>query len=243
MISLFTSCQKPHSTGANGTLAHEFSDKEFTGRIDNRLSSVFLSLFVLVLLVGGSSLYLLSSHLLKANAIAKQREQVHIVEQIDSYLQHFTSEIQLAQLQGRTIPTALINTSLTDLEALLTRYQDLGGSERNFKEMSQMIAEAEGAAANFVGQTRDGARQSRAQANTRDLEVMEAIQQRIQLFADRVSMEHDAIEDALVSQTRQRMRMTIGFNVGLVLIGVFFLLWAKRYFHHAIALPLRQLVE
>src|SRR5262245_13945910 len=149
MISLFTSWQKPHSTGENGTLAREFSDKEFTGRIDHRLSFVFFSLFMLVLLVGGSSLYLLSSHLLKANAIAKQREQVHIVEQIDSYLQHFTSEIQLAQLQGRTMPTSLVNTSLKDLEALLTRYQDLGGSERNLLEMRQMIAETEGAAASF----------------------------------------------------------------------------------------------
>jgi nitrate/nitrite-specific signal transduction histidine kinase len=39
------------------------------------------------------------------------------------------------------------------------------------------------------------------------------------------------------------MRITIGFNVALVLIGVFFLLGAKRYFHRAIASPLRQLVE
>jgi nitrate/nitrite-specific signal transduction histidine kinase len=243
MTSLFALRQKPYATSGSGTVARESSDKEFTGRIDRRLSSVFFSLFMLVILVGGSTLYLLSSHLLKANAIAKQREQVHIVEQIDRYLQHFTSEIQLAQLQGRTIPTSLINTSLKDLEALLARYQDLGGSERNFQEMRQMIAEAEGAAANFVGQARDGARQSHAEANTHDLEVMEAIQQRIQLFADRVSMEHDAIEDELVSQTRQRMRMTIGFNLALVLIGVFFLLGAKRYFHQAIALPLRQLVE
>jgi len=243
MISLFTSCQKPHSTGENGTLAREFSDKEFTGRIDHRLSFVFFSLFMLILLVGGSSLYLLSSHLLKANAIAKQREQVHIVEQIDSYLQHFTSEIQLAQLQGRTMPTSLVNTSLKDLEALLTRYQDLGGSERNLLEMRQMIAETEGAAASFVGQARAGALRSPAQANTHDLEVMEAIQQRIQLFTDRVSMEHDAIENELVSQTRQRMKMTIGFNVALVLIGVVFLLGAKRYFHRAIASPLRELVD
>src|SRR5215510_13525982 len=238
MISLFALRQNPYVTSEGGTVAREFSDKEFTGRIDHRLSFVFFSLFMLVLLVGGSSLYLLSSHLLKADAIAKQREQVHIVEQIDRYLQHFTSEIQLAQLQGRTIPTSLVNTSLKELEALLIRYQDLGGSEQNLQEMRQIIAEAEGATAKFVSKAR-----SRVQASTHDLEVMEAIQQRIQLFTDRVSMEHDAIEDALVSQTRQRMRMTIGFNVALVLIGGFFLLAAKRYFHQAIALPLRQLVE
>src|SRR5215475_8831310 len=243
MISLFALRYKPYSTSESGTVARESSGKEFTGRIDHRLSFVFVFLFLLVLLVGGSSLYLLSAHLLKADAIAKQSEQVHIVEQIDRYLQHFTSEIQLAQLQGRMIPTSLVNTSLKDLEALLTRYEDLGGSERNLQEMRQMIAEAEGAAASFVGQAGAGALRSPAQANTHDLEVMEAIQQRIQLFTDRVSMEHDAIEDELVSQTRQRMKMTIGFNVALVFIGVVFLLGAKRYFHRAIASPLRELVD
>jgi len=243
MISLFALRHKPYSTSESGTVARESSGKEFTGRIDHRLSFVFVFLFLLVLLVGGSSLYLLSAHLLKADAIAKQSEQVHIVEQIDRYLQHFTSEIQLAQLQGRMIPTSLINTSLKDLEALLTRYQDLGGSERNLQEMRQIITEAEGAAANFVRRAQEGVAPSRAQPNTHDLEVMEGIQQRTQVFADRITLEHEAIEDELVSQTRERMRMTIGFNVGLVLIGVFFLLWAKRYFHRAIALPLRQLVE
>jgi signal transduction histidine kinase len=243
MISLFALRQKPYSTSESGTVTREFSDKEFTGRIDHRLSFVFASLFMLVLSVGGSSLYLLSAHLLKADAIAKQSEQIHIVEQIDRYLQHFTSEIQLAQLQGRRIPTSQINTSLQDLEALLTRYQNFGGAERNLQELRQIIAEAEGAAANFAGQARESAARSRAQANTHDLEVMEAIQQRIQLFTDRITVEHQAIEDELALQTRQRMRMTIGFNVALVLIGVFFLLAAKRYFHRAIALPLRQLVE
>src|SRR5215475_10646268 len=125
MISQFALRQKPYSTSESGTVTRESSWKEFTGRIDHKLSFVFVSLFVLVLLVGGSSLYLLSAHLLKADAIAKQSEQVHIVEQIDRYLQHFTSEIQLAQLQGRTISTSLINASLKDLEGLLTRYQDL----------------------------------------------------------------------------------------------------------------------
>ena len=198
---------------------------------------------MLVLLVGGTSLYLLGSHLFKSDTIAKQSAQVHIVQQIDRYLQHFTSEIQLAQLQGKAIPTSLINTSLKELEALVTRYQDFGGAERNLQEIRQIIAETEGAAVNFVAQAREGAASSRAQASTHDLEVMEAIQQHIQLFTDRVSVEHEAIEDELVLQTRQRMRMMIAFNVALVLIGVVFLLGAKRYFHHAIALPLRQLVK
>jgi signal transduction histidine kinase len=243
MVSLFALRQRLYSTNWNIAVTGEPSDTEFTGRIDHRLSFVFVSLFTLVLMVGGTSLYLLSSHLLKSDAITKQSEQVHVVEQIDRYLQRFTSEIQLAQLQGRTIPTSLITTSLRDLETLLTRYTDSGGAERNLQEMRQIITEAERAAANIVGRSRLGAASSRAQANIHDLEVMEAIQQRIQVFTDRMSVEHEAIEDQLVAETRQRMRTTIVFNVALVLIGVLFLLAAKRYFHCAIVLPLRQLVE
>lgn len=44
---------------------------ELTGRIDHRLSFVFGSLFILVLMVGGISLYLLGSLLLKSEEIAR----------------------------------------------------------------------------------------------------------------------------------------------------------------------------
>jgi len=222
---------------------NDSSRTEFTGRIDRRLSFVFVSLFILVLLVGGSSLYLLSSHLLKSDVIARQSEQVHTVERIDRRLQYFTSQVQLAQLQNKTIPGSLIRTSMTDFETLLTLYKNVGGSDRNIQEMRQMITDAERVAERIVGQSQNGPERSRSDVDTRALEAMEAIQQRIQGFTDRISVEHERIEDQLVSETRQKMRMTIGFNVALVLIGTVFLLASRRYFHHAIALPLRQLAE
>src|SRR2546428_6049285 len=222
---------------------NDSSRTEFTGRIDRRLSFVFVSLFILVLLVGGSSLYLLSSHLLKSNVIARQSEEVHTVERIDKTLQYFTSQVQLAQLQNKTIPGSLIRTSMTDFETLLTLYKNVGGSDRNIQEMRQMITDAERVAERIVGQSQNGPERSRSDVDTRALEAMEAIQQRIQGFTDRISVEHERIEDQLVSETRQKMRMTIGFNVALVLIGTVFLLASRRYFHHAIALPLRQLAE
>ncbi len=127
----------PHTYRANSqsVAQNDSSRTEFTGRIDRRLSFVFVSLFILVLLVGGSSLYLLSSHLLKSDVIARQSEQVHTVEQIDRRLQYFTSQVQLAQLQNKTIPGSLIRTSMTDFETLLTLYKNVGGSDRNIQEM------------------------------------------------------------------------------------------------------------
>ena len=243
MLSVFSLFRTPPPAKGSGIVSPDAPRTEFRGRIDRRLSFVFVSLFILVLVVGGTSLYLLSSHLLKSDVIARQSEQVHIVEEIGKHLQHFTSEIQLAQLQRRAISDSLVKTSLRDFETLLALYKESGGPERNIEEMREIITDVEHVAARIVGQMQDNVSRSRSDVNTHDLEVIEAIQQRIQVFTDRISMEHERIEDRLDSETRRKMRMTIGFNVALVLIGTLFLLASKRYFHRAIVLPLRQLAE
>ena len=243
MSSVFSLFRTLPPTKGSGIVPPDATSTEFRGRIDHRLSVVFASLFILVLVVGGTSFYLLRSHLLKSDVIARQSEQIELVEQIESRLQSFTAEIQLAQLQGRAIPDSLIKTSLKDVDTLLALYKKSGGTTRNIEEMQQMIADAERVATKIVSRMQDGLERPGSEVNIHDLEVMEAIQHRIQVFADRVSMEHESVEDLLVSETRRKMRMTMGFNVALVLIGTFFLLVSKRYFHRAIVLPLRQLAE
>jgi hypothetical protein len=132
------------------TTAKEVVAEEFAGRIDRKLSIVFVSLFLLVLLVGGSSLYLLSSHLLKSDVIARQSEQIDIVEQISRRLEAFASMIQLAHLRGQTVPDFQITASLADLDAHLNLYKDKGGAERNIRELRQMVADAEGVAVRML---------------------------------------------------------------------------------------------
>ena len=198
------------------------SQSDFTGRIDRRLSFVYISLFVLLLIVGGASLYLLGSHLIKSAAISRQSEQIHIVEQIDRHLQTFTSAIQLAHLQGNTITNHYLEDSSRQFETLLTLYRNSGGSERNILEMRQMISDAESVTAAIANRMRNNLNPT-PPVNTHDLTVMESIQQRIQSFTERVSAEHERVEDELVSGTRAKMRLIIGFNIALVLIGTVFL--------------------
>jgi len=96
--------------------------------------------------VGGSSFYLLRSHLLKSDVISKQSKQIELVEALGSRLQSFTAEIQMAQLQGRPIPDFLLKSSVTDFEKLLTLYEKSGGTRENIHEMQQIIADARGLA-------------------------------------------------------------------------------------------------
>ena len=153
------------------------SQSDFTGRIDRRLSLVYISLFVLLLIVGGASLYLLGSHLIKSAAISRQSEQIHIVEQIDRHLQTFTSAIQLAHLQGNTITNHYLENSSRQFETLLTLYRNSGGSERNILEMRQMISDAESVTAAIANRMRNN-NDPTPPVNTHDLTVMESIQQR-----------------------------------------------------------------
>jgi NarL family two-component system sensor histidine kinase LiaS len=212
----------------------------FTGRIDQRLSLAFVSLFILVYALGGVSLYLLASHLIKSAVISRQSEQVHIVEQIDRRLQDFTSRTQLAHLQGTRIPASAIESSSRDFESFLTRYRRAGGPAANINELRQMIEDAEHIASTIV---RRDSYQAGNTVNTHDLAAMETIQQRIQAFTERLTEEHERVEDQLVSETHHKMRLIIGFNVALVLLGTVFLLALRRYFNYAIAAPLRKLAE
>jgi hypothetical protein len=77
---------------------------EFTGRLDRRLSYAFGSLFILVVLVGGASLYLLGSLLLRSDTIARESEHVHLLEEVHGTLQRMLSSVQQAHLERRPLP-------------------------------------------------------------------------------------------------------------------------------------------
>ena len=234
--------QKSPSISELDSNSHQAASKEFTGRIDRKLSTVFISLFLLVLLVGSSSLYLLGSHLYKSAAIARQTEQIDIVEQISRRLEAFASMIQLAHLRGQTVAEAKIKTSVSELNSLLDLYQEKGGSERNIQELRQMVSDGQNVAATIVLQQKHGPHFPN-EAQIRELEAMETIQQRIEAFIERMSAAHEKVEDRLASASHRKMKFAIGANAALLVLGSFLLLALNRYWHRVIVLPLRQLAQ
>jgi nitrate/nitrite-specific signal transduction histidine kinase len=207
----------------------------FTGRIDRRLSVVFAALFTLVLLVGGASLSLLGSLLLESGPIARQSTQVHVVERVHTTFLRYLSAIQLAHVQGTLIPDTVRSTYATRLESLVTLYRAGGGAPEDVQEMRQLIAEA--------GRLGEGVGGRERGAAAHEPDGVHAIQQRMEALADRVSAGHEATEQRQVRLTRQTLRLTIGVNIAFVVVGTGLLLAAQRYFHRAIAVPLRQLAD
>ena len=197
---------------------------EFTGRIDRRLSLVFGSLFALVLLVGGISLYLLGSLLLRSEDIARESERVHLAERMHRGLQDLFAAVQMARLQGRTIPAAVRDAYSKDLESFLIRYGAAGGDEATVQALRGVIGRAE-VLAERLGPD----------------DVLEAARQDLRALTERIGAGHEATEHRQVRQTRQKLGLTIGVNVVFVIVGTLLLLASRRYFRRSIAQPLRRL--
>jgi len=197
-----------------------------TGRIDRRLSFVFGSLFLLVLAVGGISLYLLGSLLLRSEDIARESEQVHLAERMHRTLQDFFAAVEQAQLQGRATPDSVKKAYATDLASLLTRYGAAGGAAADVQELKDVITSA------ALLADRGGPR-----------DVSEATQHRLRDLTERISAGHEASERRQVRQAHQTLKLTIGVNVAFVILGTLLLLASQRYFRRSIAQPLRRLTQ
>ena len=77
---------------------------DFRGRISHRLSLIFGFLFLVVLLVGGVSLYLARSIFISTEEIRRESEQIDLVDRIHSAIHHYVSALQRAILHRGTVP-------------------------------------------------------------------------------------------------------------------------------------------
>src|SRR3989304_5870998 len=112
------------------------------GRINHRLSLIFASLFLVVVLVGGISLYLARSIFVSTDNIKRESERINLADGIHSTIHHLISDMQRSILRGTSIPDAGQKSYLQELNALLELYQVGGETEREATaEMGKIIAD------------------------------------------------------------------------------------------------------
>ena len=215
----------------------------FVGRIHRRLSLVFGCLFLLMVLGSGVSLYLASSLLLQSQQTAKQNEQVYAVNNIHSSLHHFFSSLQRARLTGTTISEPLTKAYLTDLKFLMASYEQSGGTKENIDRIHEIIGDVETLAERVNQQAANGPISAANPFGNEELRMMEATEQRIQIFAHLLSTQLDTAQRLDIQEIQKKMKIVAGFNAVFILLATLAMMASSLYFYRSIALPLRRLAN
>jgi signal transduction histidine kinase len=215
----------------------------FVGRLNRKLSMVFGSFFFLALVGGGTSLYLAGSVFLQSRQTAKQSEQVYAIGQIHSSLHHFFSSMQRARLGGTRISDPLREAYLTDLKFLLASYEHAGGAEEHANRIREIIVDVELLSDRINQQVSTGMLSSGDFFGTEELRMIEATEQRIQIFAHKLSAQLDAAHKRDIEETQNKMKVVATFNAAFIVLAVLGMVAASLYFYRAIALPLRRLAQ
>ena len=215
----------------------------FVGRIHRKLTFVFSCLFMLMVLGGGISLYLAGSLLLQSQRTARQNEQVYAIANMHSSLHHFFSSMQRARLTGTSISPSLTRAYLTDLKFLLTTYQQAGGVKEKVEEIRGIIADVEALAERTNQQAANGAIAAATSFGSEELRMIEATEQRIQIFAHLLTTELDTAQRRDIEDIQKKMKIMSGFNAVFILLAALAMVASSVYFYRAIALPLRRLAH
>jgi signal transduction histidine kinase len=215
----------------------------FVGRIHRKLSLVFSCLFLLMVLGGGISLYLAGSLLLQSQQTAKQNEQVYAIANMHSSLHHFFSSMQRARLTGTSISPSLTRAYLTDLKFLLASYQQGGGAKEKVEKIREIIGDVETLAERTNQQAASGPIPTASSFGSEELRMIEATEQRIQIFAHLLTTELDTAQRRDIQEIQKKMKIMSGFNAVFILLAALAMVASSMYFYRAIALPLRRLAH
>jgi hypothetical protein len=188
-LSLTRASQSSKSLSSHKSAARSsnlIDGANFTGRIHRKLSLVFGSFFLLVLIGGGISFYLASSLLLRSQKTAQEAEQVYTINQLHSTLHDFFSTMQRARLSGTAISDSLKKSYLTELKFLLGTYEKAGGVPANVANLGEIIADVEALSERSDRAATDAQASPPGLFASEELRMIEATEQRIQIFAHRL---------------------------------------------------------
>ncbi len=215
----------------------------FGGSISRRLSLVFGSVFCLVLLVGGTSLYLAGFLLYRSQQLSQEGKQVHSVQQIHISLHHFFSALQRAELKGTPIPARIVQSYVTGFNSQLAVYEQAGAEKRDLEQMKSLVANAIDLSERIQREIKAGPRGPRSASNLQHLAALETTEDTVQAFTHELSGELELHERADVLESQRIIRTAGLWNVAFILLGALFMIGSSAYFYRAIALPLRRLAD
>lgn len=213
----------------------------FPHKINRKLTLAFAFLVSLVLLVGGTSLYLARSIYLTTQLVQKESERMELVDQIHYTTHHFIEALERASLQVGTVTEGVQKNFLNEIRSLLRRYQtDVGEPAYASSGMWEVIRQLDKASEKIVNQLQQSPGET---PRNEDLRSLAEIEGKVSGLAHWLSGAHRGKIEQMVQHNTWKMQVIIALYGAFVLVGVLFIVGSSFFFSRTIAQPLRSLAE
>lgn len=210
----------------------------FPARIDRRLSLFLLTLFLLVVVVGGTSLYFTRVIFVSVQEVKKESERLDVINRIHYMVHHLIEEIDAATLHLAAFSEDGRAAYFMEIRALLERYGKDGAEAVLMTELSRAIGDLDVHSERVVRQTQKTAAVQPPLAELRALAESSAW---IQALAHGMTVSHWRRMDELAQSSSWKMELVFWLYGGFVVGGALLILASSVFFFRGIAQPLRQL--
>jgi signal transduction histidine kinase len=217
-----------------------YRDRAFPARIDRRLSLFFLVLFVLVVVVGGTSLYFTRVIFFSVEELRKESDRLDLVNRMHYTVHHLVEETQAAALHVTALSESRRAAYFRALRDQLRRYREEGGTAAVVAEFTHAIDELD---VNSEEVVKHVTASPAEQPHMRELLALTESSGRIQGLAHGLTASHMATMDSLVSGSSWKMKTVLWLYGGFVAAGTVLILVASVFFFRSVAQPLRRMAE
>lgn len=213
----------------------------FPHRINRKLTLVLGALVVLVVVVGGTALYVAQSVLVTAMEVKKESDRIDLVDRLHYTAHHIIEALILAAIEVRPLTENQGAAYFAEIRDVMRKYE--AGSEGHSDmiiAMWQLLRRIEVTSKNLVT-TSDSS--LGGPPNRQDLKALSESAEKIQLIAHSLSGMHRARMEQMVQDSTWKMGVALGFYGGFVLVGILIVVGSSVFVTRGIARPLRSLAE
>ncbi len=217
---------------------------EFPGRIGRRITFYVSIILILVLAVGGLSIYLARSISTSTLAVTLENKHVEVTESIHATIHHFLAElnrVMIARKLDQVEDIQLFRQKLDEhIKAFLSLHNEVENAEelRIFRRIEAMVVPLGSLAERVVQRAAQGLPPS-----LEDEKELHALSRRIPVVSNELNDIHYGEIRFELLQSQQRMRTILWIYVVFILAGGVVLGLGNLFFSRRVAFPLRQLAS
>lgn len=198
-------------------------------------------LVFLVVIVGGTTLYVARTVFVAALEVKAQSEQIDRVDRLHYTAHHIIEALTNTAIQVRSLTEIQREANFAEIRNLLRQYEAGSDVQRDMTvNMWRLLRRIEDAS---IGVMRAIDQSSDAGINRQGLQVFAESADEIQAIAHSLSAIHRAKMEELVRDSTWKMGVAQGSYAGFVLIGMLLVIGSSVFVARAITRPLRFLAE